>query len=53
MYGKETLSFDEVVGKTVYKERRMKSNKSMSTHSMMTIRSETHENKNYTKKMVC
>jgi len=39
MYGKETLSFDEVVGQIISEERRMKSGESNLTNSMMTVRS--------------
>jgi len=51
--GRKTLSVDEVAGKILSKERRMKSVESMSTNSTMTIKSRTHANKNHKKKLVC
>lgn len=53
IYGKETLSFDEVASKILSEERRMKSDEGMSTNSIMAVRSGTHANKNYKKKVVC
>jgi len=52
MYGKETLSFDEIASNIFSEERRMKSNENMTTNSMMTVRSGTHGNKNHKMNMV-
>ena len=53
MYGKETLSFDEIASKILCEERRMKSNENMTTNSIMVVRSGTHGNKNHKMNVVC
>jgi len=53
MYGKETLSFDEIASKILSEERRMKSNENMTTTSMMVVRIGTHGNKNHKMNVVC
>jgi len=52
MYGKKTLTVNEVACKIYFEERRMKSDENMSTNSIITVRSETHVNKNYKKKVI-
>ena len=53
MYGKETLTFEEVASKIISEERRMKSEGSTSSHSVLVARSGPYGKKNHGKSMAC
>ena len=53
MYGKESLSFEEVATKIISEERRMKSDENTSSSSMLLIRSGANGKKIHAKNMSC
>ncbi|KAK2429896.1 Pol polyprotein/retrotransposon [Trifolium repens] len=53
MYGKEKLNFGEVATKIISEERRMKSDESTSSSSMLLTRSGTNEKKIHAKNLPC
>jgi len=53
MYGKESLSFEEVATKIISEERRMKSDESTSSCSMLLTRSGANGKKIHAKNMSC
>ena len=53
MYGKETLSFEEVASKIISEERRMKSEGGTSSHSVLVATSGPYGKKNHGKSMAC
>ena len=53
MYGKEKLNFEEVATKIISEERRMKSDESTSSSSMLLTRSGTNEKKIHAKNLPC
>jgi len=53
MYGKESLSFEEVATKIISEERRMKSDESTSSSSMLLTRSGVNGKKIHAKNMSC
>lgn len=53
MYGKESLSFEEVATKIISEERRMKNDESTSSSSMLLTRSGANGKKIHAKNLVC
>jgi hypothetical protein len=53
MYGKESLSFEEVATKIIYEERRMKSDERTSSNLILLTRRGTNEKKIHAKNLLC